>query len=694
MADTTAVQGAQQAAATKTKEITEAFIRALLQQSRDSAKDRNVPIDNTAKPEAIESLFRSFYQKYKENGVDDATARTAAADAALGIGASDSPAVKSAEQQVLANAQSLAKDYQVNAAIAQDKSLPMAERKEALDRIDDIEAALDIKGKSRDEKTEVLSGLLHQQPEQTTAAPATANSQSEPTQSTAPQPPARNQLASNNQPATETLRQTAQENFERAGAKPETARKASYEFATEGGAKPGPHIKRAHQEIEQHNVLKNMYQSVYEQHGVSPDVAEKAADQLARGNGANRSTAVERAHDQALANISQKQQASRAPVQKTAAEKDSANRSHEDRQVRPKVGDHAQQSPATQSTTPKSRTKPEQTAAPKPRSVVETGEQQSTEASTQATQTPPAQEAPDPLWQQHSPTEQGARGANQFDYHKDPKVCDKRFSYNARSAGASKEAVKASILLNSPAAKTSINPERYAKGVIRETERLLPLTDSQSPSQSQMTTTGTTQLEQSSPALATQSKPNKSAELPSKAAIATSTNPQPAAETKQAVANAGATKPQLTPEQIYNKYDNGKSTGVFQSVMKSNPQLRRENDLSIAKQAFLDSHPLEDITAGIAQNSSHAQGLDQKSNGHMSYAKRTVAKAQKELGKDADSSDTKSEKAKANDQSKDKQVSKSARNKKQSSQSKAPKKAPKRSKQRTKAKSRGQGMEI
>ena len=526
MTDTTSVQSTQQAAATKTKELTEEFIRALLQQSKENAKDRKTPTDKTTNaptPEASNSLFKSFYQKYRQHGVDDATAQTAAADAALGFGAKDSPAIESAEQKVLSNAQSLAEEYQVNAAIAQDKSLPIAKRRAALDRIDGIEIALDIRGKSRDEKTEILSGLLSKQLQQAAATPQVE--QQSVANATKPQPaptqtPIENQTVNNDRLATEALRQAAQEKFERAGAKPETARKASYEFATEGGAKPGPHTRRAHQEIEQHNVLKQMYQSVYEQHGVLPDIAEKAADQLARGNGANRSNDVRQAHNQALTNIGKAQQASKEPVERAIVEKDGTNRSPEDRQAtRPKIVDRAQP-----------------------------------------------------------------------------------------------------------------------------------------------------------------------------------TSPQPAAEPKQADTKIEAPKPQLSPEQIYNKYDNGRNAGVFQSVMKNNPNLRRENDLSIAKQAILDGHPLEAVREGIAQHSPHAQSLNQDSKGHESYAKRIVDKAQKALYKDADSFDAKperrSEKAQVEAQRPGKQTRKSAQNEKQASQKQSTKKTSKRAQKRTKVKARGQGIEL
>ncbi|MEO0769100.1 MAG: hypothetical protein AAFY72_06645, partial [Cyanobacteria bacterium J06649_4] len=109
------------------------------------------------------------------------------------------------------------------------------------------------------------------------------------------------------------------------GAKPETARLASHEVVSEGkGATDGPYTALAHQQIQQHQILKDLYQSVYEKHGVSSELASQAADELANGNGANRSDIVRQAHNQALANIEYPQPKSQTQSQPPATKENNA----------------------------------------------------------------------------------------------------------------------------------------------------------------------------------------------------------------------------------------------------------------------------------------------------------------------------------------------------------------------------------
>ena len=661
MSDHSSVQGAQTAAAQKFKEISEAAIRLLFQQSRDNATSKKIPTNDPDKLKANEQLFRSFYEKFRENGVDDATAQAAAADATLGIGAKDSPAVERANAQILANAQGLAKEYQASAAIAQDTSLPISRRRQALDRIDEIKDGLGIRGKSREEQVDTISNLLYPpEPQQTTAVAELAQPS---------QPEEAKQTASNSQSATETLRLTAQARFEQAGAKPETARLASYEFADQKGATPGLHTMRAHQEIEQHNVLKNMYQGVYEQHGVSSDVAARAADQLARGNGANRSNDVQQAHNQALNNISKGQQASVAPVEQSATATDSANRSPEDRPVtKPKVVNQTQRSPSSQPATPRPVSRTE--------TVRSTKAKQTQEKPAVEENVPAAPKTPDLLWQKHSPTEQGA-GRSDIDYTTDSAANDKRFAYNALLAGASKEDVKASLLRSSPTVQEKENPERHIDQIIGEAERLLLIANQQQ-SQPDIATDGTSQ-EQTSNAQQPPQASSQAAILP--AVSKAQNNTGQATQVKPA-------PPSLSPEHIYKAFDASQGSGVFAAVSKQNA---RVNDQAIAQAALAAGYLRSDIEKAISENSPHAQNLNQESKGHVTYARRTVGKAKEALDGNPDGSDAKSEqkseKTQVGEQSQDKQASKAAQNK-------PTKKSSKKSQKRTKVKSRGQGVEM
>lgn len=291
MSDHRSVQEAETAAAGKASELTEAMIRILLQQRAEDAKQRGNQNEEGTQPyipsQGDETLFRDFYQAYRENGVDSRTARDAAADAAIGLGSKDSPAIAHAEAQAIAHAQEQAKEYRAATAAAVNPDTPPAARQQANARRKGIEKNLGIKDKPPEVRARTINGL---DPNQTQ----------------------------------EALKTTYQTTLEQNGASPQTAASASKDLASQKGAADSPSTAQAHREIHQHNVLKNMYQGVFEKHGVSPEVASKAADQLARGNGANRSQEVRRAHNQALANIENPQQVSAARSPKPIAQENDA----------------------------------------------------------------------------------------------------------------------------------------------------------------------------------------------------------------------------------------------------------------------------------------------------------------------------------------------------------------------------------
>ncbi|NJM97956.1 MAG: hypothetical protein HC800_13090 [Phormidesmis sp. RL_2_1] len=293
MSDHRSVQEAETAAAGKASELTEAMIRLLLQQRAEDAKQRSNQNQEDGSQQAKssqpyipspgdETLFRDFYKAYREHGVDESTARDAAADAAIGLGSQDSPSMAEAEAQAIAHAQGQAKEYRTATATAVNPDAAPAEQQQANARRREIEENLGINGKPPEVRAQTINGL---DPKQTQAA----------------------------------LKTTYQTTLEQNGASPQTAAAASKDLVSQKGAADSQPVAQAHREINQHNVLKNMYQSVFEKHGVSSEVASTAADQLARGNGANRSQAVRRAHNQALANIENPQQATVSPIRKPVA---------------------------------------------------------------------------------------------------------------------------------------------------------------------------------------------------------------------------------------------------------------------------------------------------------------------------------------------------------------------------------------
>lgn len=295
MADHDSVQQAETAAAGKAGELTEAMIRLLHQREEENRQRNNQNKEGTQSytpSPGDQTLFRDLYKTYRENGVSDRTARNAAADVVIGLGAKDSPAIAGAERQVIAYAQRQAEEYHAATATAVNPDTPTAARQQANARRKDIEKNLGIADKPLEVKARTIKGL---DPKQTQAK----------------------------------LKTTYQATLEQNGASPQTAAAAGKDLANQKGAANSQPIAQAHREIYQHTVLKNMYQGVFEKHGVLPEVASQAADQLARGNGANRSIEVRRAHSQALVNIENPQQASSAQTPNPVAKENSAAYSNE-----------------------------------------------------------------------------------------------------------------------------------------------------------------------------------------------------------------------------------------------------------------------------------------------------------------------------------------------------------------------------
>jgi hypothetical protein len=269
MTDHNSVKEAETAAAGKVSELTEAMIRILLQQR---AEQQQPPRPYVSSP-GDAALFSSFYQQYRNYGVDHRTARDAAADAAIGLGSKDSPAMARAEEQASAYAQQQAQEYRSVTAIAVNPDTPLAAQQQANARRRDIEQNLGVADQPLEIKARTINGL-----------------------------------DPHGQPPRQALQTSYQAKLQKNGVSPKTAVAASKALTNGKGAGDSPPIAQAHREIHQHHVLKQMYQGVFEQHNVSPEVASQAADQLARGNGANRSVEVSRAHNQALANIEHPQQ--------------------------------------------------------------------------------------------------------------------------------------------------------------------------------------------------------------------------------------------------------------------------------------------------------------------------------------------------------------------------------------------------
>lgn len=260
MTDHRSVQEAETAAAGKAGELTEAAIRLLLQQR---AGNTNEPSNQNTE------LYNDFYRAYRENGVDRATARDAAADATLGLGSKDSPMMRQAEAQVIAKSQRQAKENPSGIAAVADSSAASEQQQQPIVPGEEIQPDLGIQENLPEIKAQTTNG---QDPN-----PKPAREESR-----------------------EELRANYQAALEEKGASLQTAIPASKALAYETGAADSPDVAQAHREIHQHTVLKNMYQGVLEKHNVSPELAAKAADQLAFGNGSNRSAEVRKAHQQAL----------------------------------------------------------------------------------------------------------------------------------------------------------------------------------------------------------------------------------------------------------------------------------------------------------------------------------------------------------------------------------------------------------
>ncbi|MEO0516287.1 MAG: hypothetical protein AAF171_03190 [Cyanobacteria bacterium P01_A01_bin.116] len=311
MSDHRSVQETETAAAGKVGDLTEGMIRVLLEHR---AEKNNQPDYNP-------NLFRTAYKRYQEKGVDKRTARDAAADIATGTGSKDSPAIVQAEAQVIANAQQQAQNYRTEAATVTDPRASAEEKQRAAARMSKIEKDLGIDDRPREVKAQTISRLApiaqHQAQQHTPqrGAARSINPQVEP----------QNQPSPTRRSAGEILRKDNQTAFEQRGAKPETARLASYEVVEQGkGAIDGLYTALAHQEIQHHQILKDMYQGIYEKHGVSSELASQAAVQLANGNGANRSDIVRQAHNQALANIQYPQPITEAQNQTPVSKENSA----------------------------------------------------------------------------------------------------------------------------------------------------------------------------------------------------------------------------------------------------------------------------------------------------------------------------------------------------------------------------------
>ena len=318
MSDHKSVQETESAAAGKVSEALEATRRLLMQQRGEEAP----------KNKAEAKLRESFQKAYRENGVDEATATAAARDAALGLGSKDSPAMAKAEDMAVANAQAQAKEYRQVTEKAADPEAPEAERQQAIARRAKIEQNLGIRDQPIEVKAQTINSLDPQQTAQ--------NQQAE----TNPLSVKRKALS----PEQAELKADYQAKLEKGGVLPQTAEPASYDMATGKGAKDSRYVTAAQQELQRHQLLKNMYQGIYEKHGVSPEVAATAADQLARGNGANRSPEVRKAHEQALNNINCAQQVSAR--QSSQPTRSSNNVSNETTAAQPTLGRQTSQKTA------------------------------------------------------------------------------------------------------------------------------------------------------------------------------------------------------------------------------------------------------------------------------------------------------------------------------------------------------------
>ena len=154
MSDHSSVQEAETAAAGKTRELTEAAIRLLLQQRAKLAQDNNK--QPPAPTDKHTGLFEDFYQAYRDRGVDRETAKAAAADAALGLGSKDSGMMQQAEAQIARKAQQ-AEQYRTAVNTAANESNPTNVRLQAARESKDLETGLGIADKTPEEKAKTIN---------------------------------------------------------------------------------------------------------------------------------------------------------------------------------------------------------------------------------------------------------------------------------------------------------------------------------------------------------------------------------------------------------------------------------------------------------------------------------------------------------------------------------------------------------
>ncbi len=451
MADHESVQQAETAAAAKVSEMSEAMIRLFLQQRAEQAKERGNPQEKPAQPYVPSAgdtaLFDSFYQAYRENGVDRDTAKAAAADAAIGLGSKDSPMIQQAEAQAIAHAQKQAQKYRVVTATAVNPATPPPQRQQANAQRKDLERSLGIRDQPVEVKAQTINGL----------DPKERPQAQQPNIQPEPVPPQQVQDAPHNQPEPSdskkrALEQTYQETLEAQGAKPETAEAASRDLASGKGAADSPVVAQAQQEIQHHQVLKNMYQGVYEKHDVSPEVASKAADQLAKGNGANRSPDVRRAHNQALANIEHSQQ---------VAQTNSANRSPETRQT---------PAPAAPAPNPSPENNQAQTSQAQPKGAVQTAPTQAKSEASTGGVSPQDNARAQQIWNDFGPGQNGVFATMHKGDKAMQKATDISLAKNALLAGHNPKDIQQAISQHSPYAQSLRGPNSYASRAVEKAE--------------------------------------------------------------------------------------------------------------------------------------------------------------------------------------------------------------------------------
>ncbi len=433
MADHESVQQAETAAAAKVSEMSEAMIRLLLQQRAEQAKEPYVPSAGDT------ALFESFYQAYRENGVDRDTAKAAAADAAIGLGSKDSPMIQQAEAQAIAHAQKQAQEYRVVTATAVNQATPPPQRQQANAQRKDLERSLGIRDQSVEVKAQTINGLdpkERPQAQQSNIKPELV-------------PPQQAQEEPNHQPEPadskrKALEQTYQETLEAQGAKPGTAEGASRDLASGKGAADSPVVAQAQQEIQRHQVLKNMYQGVYEKHDVSPEMASKAADQLAKGNGANRSPDVRRAHNQALENIENNQQVAATRTPNSVAQTNGTHPSPENNQA--------------------------QTSQAQPKGAVQTAPTQAKSEASTGGVSPQDNARAQQIWNDFGPGQNGVFATMHKGDKAMQKATDISLAKNALLAGHDPKDIQQAISQHSPYAQSLRGPDSYARRAVEKAE--------------------------------------------------------------------------------------------------------------------------------------------------------------------------------------------------------------------------------